>query len=142
MLPLPLVWLRLRLILSHFPTGSLGDLRRMCLNHLKLFSHFPYYMSGFHFLRICSLWILSFLLLSHIHLSIYIQEMLILLPCTFLVAQHSIPHINVGLIIVLKKIPFNLTGIRWLHKTPDALFHFTQPDITYLSIMINRWIFF
>ena len=45
----------------------------------------------------------------------------------FFTAQHSEPYVNAGMMIVLKTVSFNSTGIFLSHITPDTSFHFIRP---------------
>ena len=61
------------------------------------------------------------------HLNILISAELSLFSSFFFTAQHSEPYVIAGLMIVLKTLSFNSTGIFLSHITPDTSFHFIHP---------------
>ena len=79
----------------------------------------------------------SFLMWSNLvfplaHLNILISAEFSLLSSFFFTAQHSEPYVIAGLIIVLKTLSFNSTGIFLSHITPDTSFHFIHPILILL----------
>ena len=74
----------------------------------------------------------SFLMWSNLvfplaHLNILISAEFSLLSSFFFMAQNSEPYVIAGLMIVLKTLSFNSTGIFLSHITPDISFHFIHP---------------
>ena len=74
----------------------------------------------------------SFLMWSNLvfplaYLNILISAEFSLLSSFFFTAQHSEPYVIAGLMIVLKTLSFNSTGIFLSHITPDTSFHFIHP---------------
>ena len=70
----------------------------------------------------------SFLMWSNLvfplaHLNTLISAELSLFSSFFLTDQHSEPYVIAGLMIVLKTLSFNSTGIFLSHITPDTSFH-------------------
>ena len=57
------------------------------------------------------------------HLNILISAEFSLFSFFFFTAQHSEPYVIAGLMIVLKTLSFNSTGIFLSHITPDTSFH-------------------
>ena len=73
----------------------------------------------------------SFLMWSNLvfplHLNILISAEFSLFSSFFFTAQHSELYVIAGLMIVLKTLSFNSTGIFLSHITPDTSFHFIHP---------------
>ena len=66
------------------------------------------------------------------HLNILISAEFSLLSSFFLTAQHSKPYVIAGLMIVLKTLSFNATGIFLSHIIPDTSLHFIHPTLILL----------
>ena len=66
------------------------------------------------------------------HLNILISAEFKLSSSFFFTAQHSEPYAIAGLIIVLKTLSFNFTGIFLSQITPDTSFHFIHPILILL----------
>ena len=139
MLSLHLFLGRPRLLLPE--TSSLSDFAQMWLgSRLKQWpNHFSLLFSrkvstGFTW---ASFLMSSFLMWSNLvfplaHLNILISAEFSLLSSFFFTAQHSEPYVIAGLIIVLKTLSFNSTGIFLSHITPDTSFHFIHPILILL----------
>ena len=131
MLSLHLFLGRPRLLLPE--TSSLSDFAQMWLgSRLKQWpNHFSLLFArkvstGFTW---ASFLMSSFLMWSNqvfplAHLNILISAEFSLLSSFFFTAQHSEPYVIAGLMIVLKTLSFNSTGIFLSHITPDTSFHF------------------
>ena len=74
----------------------------------------------------------SNLVFSLAHINILISAEFSLLSSFFLTPQHSEPYVIAGLMIVLKTLSFNDTGIFLSHITPDTSFHFIHPILILL----------
>ena len=122
-------------------TSNLSDFAQMRLcfllkrwpNHFSLlfsrevltgFTCAPFPMSSF------LMW--SNLVLPLAHLNILISAEFSLFSSFFFTAQHSEPYVIAGLMIVLKTLSFNSTGIFLSHSTPDTSFHFIHPILIIL----------
>ena len=68
------------------------------------------------------------------HLNILISAEFSLISYFFFTAQHSELYVVVGLMIVLKTLSFNSTGIFLSHITPDNSFNFIHPILILLLI--------
>ena len=144
MLSLRLFLGRPRLLLPE--TSSLSDFAQMWLgSRLKQWpNHFSLLFSrkvstGFTW---ASFLMSSFLMWSNLvfplaHLNILISAEFSLLSSFFFTAQHSEPYVIAGLIIVLKTLSFNSTGIFLSHITPDTSFHFIHPIIILLLTLLQ-----
>ena len=139
MLSLHLFLRRPRLLLPD--TSSLSDFAQMWLgSRLKQWpNHFSLLFSrkvstGFTW---ASFPMSSFLMWSKLvfplaHLNILISAEYSLLLSFFFTAQHSEPYVIAGLMIVLKTLSYNSTGIFLSHITPDTSFHFIHPILILL----------
>ena len=139
MLSLHLFLGRPRLLLPE--NSSLSDFAQMWLcSRLKQWpNHFSLLFSrkvstGFTW---ASFLMSSFLMWSNLvfplaHLNILISAEFSLLSSFFFTAQHSEPYVMAGLMIVLKTLSFNYTGIFLSHITPDTSFHFIHPILILL----------
>ena len=123
-------------------TSSLSDFAQMWLcSRLKQWpNHFSLLLSrkvstGF---TCASFLMSSFLMWSNLvfplaHLNILISAELSLFSSFFFTAQHSEPYSIAGLMIVLKTLSFNSTGIVLSRITPDTSFHFIHPILILLG---------
>ena len=125
---------RPRLLLPE--TSSFSDFAQMCL--LSRLKQWPYHFSLLFSRNIatgftCGSFLMSsFRMWSNLvfplaHLNILISAELSLISSFFFTAQHSEPYVIAGLMIVLKTLSFNSTGIFLSHITPDTSFHFIHP---------------
>ena len=117
-------------------TSSLSDFAQMWLrSRLKQWpNHFRLLFSrnvatGF---TCASFLVSSFLMWSNLvfllaHLNILISAELSLSSSFFFTAQHSEPYVIAGLMIVLKTLSFNSTGIFLSYIIPDTSFHVIHP---------------
>ena len=122
-------------------TSSLSDFAQMWLgSRLKQWpNHFSLLFSrkvstGFTW---ASFLMSSFLMWSNLvfplaHLNILISAEFSLLSSFFFTAQHYEPYVIAGLMIVLKTLSFNSTGIFLSPITPDTSFHFIHPILILL----------
>ena len=122
-------------------TSSHCDFAQLCLHsRLKQWSnHFSLLFSwkvssGFSW---ASFLMSSFLMWSNLvfplaHLNILISAEFSLFSYFRFMAQHSEPYVIAGLMIVLKTLSFNSTGIFLSHITPDTSFHFIHPILILL----------
>ena len=120
---------------------SLSDLAQMWLrSRLKQWpNHFTLLFSRKSFNRfyVRPFLMSSFLMWSNMvfplaHLNILISAEFSLFWSFIFTAQHTEPYVIAGLIIVLKTLSFNSTGIFLSHITPDTSFHFIHPIIIIL----------
>ena len=121
--------------------SSLSDLAHMWLrSRLKQWpNHFSLLFSrkvstGFTW---ASFLMSSFLMWSNLlfplaHLNILISAEFSLLSSFFFTTQYSEPYVIAGLMIVLKTLSFNSTGIFLSHITPDTSFHSIHPILIIL----------
>ena len=139
MLSLHLFFGRLLLLLpdissrNDFAQMWLGSRLNQWRNHFSLlfsrkvstgFMYASFLMSSF------LMW--SNLVFSLAYLNILILAEFSLLSSFFLTAQYSEPYVIAGLMIVLKTLSFNATGIFLSHITPDTSFHFIHPTLILL----------
>ena len=89
------------------------------------------------------MWSYLFFLLAHFIILISIE--LSLFSSIFFMVQHSEPYVIAGLMIVLKTLSFNSTGIFQSHIAPGTSFHFIHPILIKLltsasepSSLVNR----
>ena len=133
-LSLHLFFGRPRLLLPE--TSSFSDFAQTCL--LSRLKQWPYHFSILFSRNIatgftCASFLMSsFRMWSNLvfplaHLNILISTELNLFSSFFFTAQHSEPYVIDGLMIVLKTLSFNSTGIFLSHITPDTSFHFIHP---------------
>ena len=66
------------------------------------------------------------------HIIILISAVFSLFSSFLYTVQHSEPYVIAGLMIVLKTLSFNSTGIFLSHTTPDTSFHFIHPILILL----------
>ena len=71
------------------------------------------------------------------HLSILISAEFSLFPYFLFKAQHLEPYVIAGLMIVLKTLSFNVTGIFQSHITPDTSFHFIHSIL--ILLLTSAW---
>ena len=138
-LSLHLFFGRPRLLLPQ--TSSFSDFAHMCL--LSRLKQWPYHFSILFSRNIATCFTCASFLMSSFrmwsnlvfplaHLNILISAELSLFSSFFFTAQHSEPYVIAGLMIVLKTLSFNSTGIFLSHITPDTSFHFIHPIRIYI----------
>ena len=131
--------------LSDFTQMRLGSRLRQWPNHFSLVFQGSVNSTGF---TDAPFLVSSFLMWSNLvfplaHLNILISAEFCLFSSFFFTALHSEPYVIAGLMIVLKTLSFNSTGIFLSHITPDTSFHFIHPILILLLTSalkpLNKW---